>query len=593
MSDDPLRPNRRELLEAGAATALVAGIALSSTAYAADTVTVAAYLVQRLGQLGVDRLFGVPGATCDPLFGAFAEAGVPIVVTSSDLEAGYAADGYARFKGLAAVSVTYGVGTLGLASVVAGAHAERSPMVLLNGGPTALDVKLQRDADTLFSHSCAQPGADRAMFAEITAAAVRVEKAADAPATIDAALRTALVEQRPVYIEVPKDLWLARCAAPSGAIDASRPASGKEAALAQQVLQRLKAAKRPALLLGIELKRLGLQDRAEALVRALGVPYATTYLAKAVIPEQTPGFVGVYAGSRTVPSVAELIDGADLVVALGCVMGRQYRGLVADLPATVIRAEDGHLRIGADAKQPCALGPLVDALAKAGWTGDSARLSATAPKGLGFDDRRATLPPVPTGPLAASEEGLTYDEVCREVSAMLDARFLVVTDTSLSMYAAAELDVEGRDGFLCNAVWQSIGYSAGAAVGVAMAQSRRPVVLCGDGGFQMTAQALSTLARHRVPAIVLVLDNALYGIEQWLLDKRWFAQKSASPPIPHLELHRWDYAMLARSMGVQHASTVKTVAELRKALADAASADGPVVLSTRIRPHDLPEKVRG
>jgi indolepyruvate decarboxylase len=210
---------------------------------------------------------------------------------------------------------------------------------------------------------------------------------------------------------------------------------------------------------------------------------------------------------------------------------------------------------------------------------------------LSFRQRRASLLVAPGTSGAAAERGLTYDEVLEEVSGFLDESFIAITDTSLSMYPAAELNITGRKGFLCNAVWQAIGYSVGAAVGVALAQDRRPLVICGDGGFQMTAQSLSTMAQRKMRAIVIVLDNGHYGIEQWLLDPRFF-RDTAAPLRPYLALNRWSYAELAKSLGFSTSKTVEALPGLRQSLADAKSSTGPVFIHALIQPRDVPSVLR-
>ena len=186
---------------------------------------------------------------------------------------------------------------------------------------------------------------------------------------------------------------------------------------------------------------------------------------------------------------------------------------------------------------------------------------------------------------------MTYDDALREVSDFLDETFIAVTDTSLSMYPAAELNGHGARSFLCNAVWQSIGYSVAAAVGASFGQDRRPLVLCGDGGFQMTAQALSTMAQQQIRSVVIVLDNGEYGIEQWLLDPRYFADASA-PLRPYLALNRWDYAQLARAFGFKAAYTVAEVPALREALAAAREATGPALICATLQKRNLPSQLR-
>ncbi|MBM4780477.1 MAG: alpha-keto acid decarboxylase family protein [Archangiaceae bacterium] len=590
------RVSRRNFLQASALT-LTAPQALASLpigplvteAAAGATTTIAAYLHTRLAQHGGTTLFGVPGATCDPFFAAAKDAGVDVVITSSDLEAGYAADGFARMKGLGVVSVTYGVGTMSLMTAIGGAFAERSPVVIVNGGPTPEDLKLQQEFGTLFSHSTGRPSSDLNMFRELTGFAERIENAASAPKVIDQAITFALTQQRPVYLEVPKNLWEAKCAAPTAPLDVTRTPSGKEAALAVELLEKLRGAAAPVLVLGIEVQRLGLEAQVTALVEKLGVPFVTTLLSKAVIDERTKGFAGVYGGDRAVPSVKQLVEGADVVVALGCVLGRQHRKLATQRQETFVLATNGTLRIGKKGATKCELSALVSELQRAEWQPNPKHLAGKTLTGLTFKERRASLPAV----AAVKDGALTFDQLLESVSASLDESCIAMTDTSLSMYPAAELHTHGAKSFLSNSVWQAIGYSVAAAVGVAVAQPKRPVVLCGDGGFQMTAQSLSTMARRKLPAVVLVLDHGLYGIEQWLLEPRFF-QDAATAPKPYLSLHRWDYVGLAKALGVSQAVMVDTKTKLDDALAKAkANTKEPSLLHVVLQPKDLPSQLKG
>lgn len=551
------------------------------------TTTIASYLHTRLKQHGGTTLFGVPGATCDPFFAAAKDAGVDVVITSSDLEAGYAADGFARMKGLGVVSVTYGVGTMSLMTAIGGAFAERSPVVIVNGGPTPEDLKLQQDFGTLFSHSTGRPSSDLTMFRELTGFAERIESAASAPKIIDQAIAFAITQQRPVYLEVPKNLWEAKCASPAAPLDVTRVPSGREAALATELLEKLRGAAAPVLVLGIEVQRLGLEAQVTALVEKLGIPFVTTLLSKAVIDERTKGFAGVYSGDRAVPSVKQLVEGADVVVALGCVLGRQHRKLATQRQETFVLATNGTLRIGKKGATKCELSALVSELQRAEWQPNPKHLAGKTLTGLTFKERRASLPNT-----TSKDGALTFDQLLESVSASLDDSCIAMTDTSLSMYPAAELHTHGAKSFLSNSVWQAIGYSVAAAVGVAVAQPKRPLVMCGDGGFQMTAQSLSTMARRKLPAIVLVLDNGLYGIEQWLLEPRFF--QDASAPKPYLSLNRWDYVGLAKALGVSQAVMVDTKAKLDDALSKAkANTKEPSLIHVVLQPKDLPSQLKG
>lgn len=583
---------RRRFIQASAATTVVLANAkaVPVLAQTGGNTTVAKYILSRLRQHGAELLFGVPGATCDPLFAATGSGKDTLapLVTASDLEAGYAADGYARVRGLGALSVTYGVGTMSLLCVIGGAYAERSPLVVINGGPSGEDLRIQRETGCYFTHSIGRDKTDLTVFKEVTAYAERADRPSDVPKVVDAAIKTVLTQQRPVYIEISKDMWDSACAAPSAPIDVSIPASGEEAKLAAALLGKLKGASKPAVLLGIEVQRYGLHAEAEALVRKLSLPWASTMLAKGVIPEETPGFVGVYGGENSIASVKKLVEGADALVALGCVFGRSHRKLVTGSGAKLHLAANHEVRSGRTVAGKASLRALLSEMQKAAWTADPAKLAGTAPAGLSFAERRK---PLGSGATAAPGPGMSYDELLREVSDFLDESILVVTDTSLSSYPAAELQVRGRGSFLCNAVWNSIGYSVGAAVGAALAQPRRTLVICGDGGFQMTAQALSTMARRKMRSIVIVLDNGHYGIEQWLLAPGFFSRGASAPLKPYLELNRWDYAALAKALGFERASAPDTLDAFKAALREAKDAPGPVMIAARIKERDLPAQL--
>ena len=581
-------PTRREVLEGAAVVAASAALTgLAGTALAATKHTVPRYLVEQLRAEGVDVLFGVPGATCDPFFAATDEAGMRVVITASDLEAGYAADAYARCRGLAAVSVTYGVGTLALLPVVAGAFAEGSPMVLINGGPSSKDLALQDEDGTLFSHSCGLPDGDLQAFRPFTCYAARAERTDDVPRVMQEALRAARRHQQPVYVEIAKHLWWGSVTAEVAPVSLPERPAGEATAVARDIRERLAVAERPVVLLGSQLRRRGLQDAARAWLDAVQAPWLTTFLGKAVLDEQGAGFAGVYAGGRSVPEVKARVEQADVVVALGCVMGRQLRTLASDRKATLVRVDGDRARLGGAPFVAADLGAVLEAL-----RADASPVAAPFP-GLTdrrFAARRASIDPRPPPPVQQQEVGLTYDELLAEVSALISDRELLITDTSLSMYPAAEVDVQGRDAFLCNGVWQAIGYSCAAAVGACLGQGRRPVAVVGDGGFQMTAQAMSTLAQYQLPAVVLVVDNGLYGIEQWLLDPKWHRDGTYEPR-PYLALNRWKHEGLAEALGAE-GERVATPAALREALTRALASERPTLLAVTVRPHALPAELR-
>lgn len=613
---------RRAALVLSAAAAGLAASSLSTDiaeaqpavpAPATGNIPIAQYIAVRLHQLGCQTMFGVPGATCDPMFDAARDRGLKLVITASDLEAGYAADGYARMQGIGVVCVTYGVGTLSLINAVAGAYVERSPVVVLNGGPTGEDLTRYREEGSLFSHSIGavpprRPGqtmipeadllGDLAVFRRVTVQAVRVRRSTDAPAQIDAALLAAVSEQRPVYIEISKGLWTANVPAPAGPLRVTLPPVAAEGALAGQILSRLRASRKPVLLLGEQVARYGQADAVANLVAKLRIPFITTYLGKAVISEQISYFAGVYDGESAPPFVSRLLDDADAVLALGCTFGRQYRDLLMGGIGVFMQAADGQFRNGRAVSVAANLNRLVSALNAAPWRPVPAHSAGRLLSGRSFAERRASHPPAKAEIPGA---GLSYNALVETVSGFLDASFVAMTDTSLSQYPGADMNIPERKGFVCNGVWNAIGYSPAAAVGVGMAEidaaaspagARRPLVICGDGGFQMTAQALSTLARNNIRAIVVVIDNALYAVEEFIIHgSGGYFSNPAVRPVDHLKLARWDYVLLARAMGVAATHKVESVAELGQALQAARGSPGPALISVTMNPRSLPSEL--
>ncbi|MFC7586456.1 thiamine pyrophosphate-dependent enzyme [Nonomuraea antimicrobica] len=258
---------------------------------------------------------------------------------------------------------------------------------------------------------------------------------------------------------------------------------------------------------------------------------------------------------------------------LGCVFPSSYATLVSGGVNRIVTAYDGKVKIKNAAKQNAELGALVTAMVT-----EAAR-QAPMPVPAAVDPAA----PAATGPL-------TYRQVFDRIGAALDASWLVVPDTFLGVASAANLPVKGRDAFLCGAVWASIGHSVAAAVGASFGSSRRPLVVCGDGGFHMTAQALSTMVRYGRNPVVVVIDNGIYGFEQFLIDSGYFGNAGAQPK-PYVVLNRWDFVAFAKGLGVPFARSVDTAAAFDQALAAAKASNTPGLIVARVDPHGLPAEL--
>ena len=252
-------------------------------------IAVVDYVLTRLEQQGVTHLFGVPALYCAALFDAAPAHGITPVVTASDLEAGYAADGYARTKGLAAVSVANGVGTLSLINAIAGAYVERSPIVVINGGPTAGHLADLAQRDVVYSHSTGRANTELDSFALVTAKSVRAATKEAVPAAVDGAISAALTSKRPVYLEIAMDLWRQTCDNPGAPLTSNLPAAGTETQLAATIVGLIRGAQKPVILIGTEVARYGLADAVADLIAKLGVRWASDMLSKSTLAENGRG----------------------------------------------------------------------------------------------------------------------------------------------------------------------------------------------------------------------------------------------------------------------------------------------------------------
>jgi indolepyruvate decarboxylase len=496
------------------------------------------------------------------------------VVTASDLEAGYAADGYARIKGLSAVSVGYGVGTLSMINAIAGAYVERSPVVVINGGPTAQNLTNLHQLDVLFSHSIGQDATDLTAYKLVTASAARAAKASDVPGIVDQAISTAIMKKRPVYIEINMAIWNSACPMPAGTLPVANPPAGTEQQLASTIIGLIRSAHSPLILMGTEVQRYGLADKVADLIVKLGVRWATALLAKSTLAEQGNGWIGVYDPPHSQPAVRNAVENADLLVTLGCVFPNGYAALLQNAFGRMVQIYDGKVRIKTAAKQNAEIGALVSALVT---EAANAPANPVPPGAM----------PAPPGPTTGV---LTYKQVFERVGAALDASWIVIPDTFLGTYSAANLPVQGRDAFLCSGVWASIGHSVAAALGASFGSGRRPLVICGDGGFHMTAQTLSSMVHYNRNPVVIVIANGIYGYEQFLVDASFFSSPTGLPR-PYVVLNPWDFVKFANAVGVQFAQAVNTAPAFDAALATAKAANAPGLIVAQVNSHDLPAEV--
>jgi indolepyruvate decarboxylase len=531
------------------------------------SLSIGQYLIRRLADYGIRHVFGLPGDYVLTFYAMLEHSPLDLVNCTREDCAGFAADAYARVAGMGAVCVTYGVGGLSLANSIAGAYAEKSPVVLISGAPGLGE----RASNPLLHHRVREWRTQLEVFEKICAASLEIADPATAFRDIDFLLDTADRLKRPVYLELPRDMvsvvpdQIRPYAAPARESDHDALAEAVREAVA-----KINAARRPVIIAGIELHRFGLQADTVALAEASGIPIAATLLAKSVVSEVHPLYIGLYEGGMGRAEVTEYVEGSDCLILLGTLLTDIDLGIfTARLdPNRSIFATSDDLRISHHHFHGVQLDDFLRALAAAlphrdvCTTAGRAAADGHAPESgpAGLD---AT--PLPPGPAAAAgpftlvpDAPITTTRLVRRLDQSLDDGTIVIADVGDALFASSELVIRGQTEFIAPAYYTSMGFAVPAALGAKTARPDLTVVaLVGDGAFQMTGMELSTMVRRGLAVTVIVLDNKGYGTER-LLHEGSFN-----------DINPWRYELLPQVLGGGTGYVVRTEGEFDAALTSA------------------------
>ncbi|WP_125716765.1 thiamine pyrophosphate-binding protein [Pseudoalteromonas rubra] len=556
--------------------------------------TVAEFITLRLKQLGCYHVFGVPGTSCSDFIDSLvADPDMQFVNTVNELEAGYAADGYGRQGAIGAVSVAYGVGTLSMANGIASALTERVPLAVINGGPTDKDLRLEAEYDVLFSHSTGFGKTDLKVFRKLTLGAAEIRTLEGAADRIDRLLIMAMERSGPVYIEIPQDLWKQPIGhfSPNLAYSPRRFRRGARA-FTNAVADKLAQASNPVVLLGAELVRFGLIDEALHFVEAQNLPFYTTLLSKSLISESHPLFCGVYDSDLAPSTVTQGVESSDCVIALGCLFGIDHRYMVTTLGDKLLRVAFNKAMIGTEVLPKLSLGASLESLNQLPELSRTDRQIPTV-AGQTYQDRRAQWQSkLGDNPYSGT---LGHDGIFAAIGDFLMEQndpYYISLDTCLASFPGADIPVLDTQCFLANPIWLSIGQGTPAAIGAYYATGKRPLIVTGDGGFQMVSQAFSSFVQNQIPGIIVVIDNGSYAIEQFLIDGTFFTEPDKAP-LDYVTLNGWKYENMPHVYNGGIGLRVTSYEDLLGALRHAhARPDQPCVIAAQIPMKDLPAENR-
>ena len=520
------------------------------------------YLIERLHGLGVEHVFGIPGDYVLTLYKMIDDSPIEVVGMTREDSAGFAADAYARLHGLGCVCVTYCVGGLSLCNSIAGAYAEKSPVVVLSGSPGVSE----RARNPLLHHKVRGFETQFEVFEKITVAAAVLDDPLTAFHEIDRVLDAAMRYKRPVYIEIPRDMVMVKPLSPHRPFPGPPPSDSEALNEAvDEAAEMLTAAKRPMILADVEIHRFGLQDALLALAESTGIPIATTILGKSVISESHPLFAGIYEGAMGRSEVTEAVESADCLLMLGCFLTDINLGIfTAKLdPSRSINATSEDLQIRHHHYGDVRLDDFIHELA-------ARRLKvAKTPVPRRID-------PLSIPWIADVEKPVTSARLFARLNHMLDDSTVVIADIGDSLFGSADMSMSRRTEYISPAYYTSMGFAVPAAVGVGMAnRSCRAIVVVGDGAFQMTGMELSTIVRQKLNPIVVILNNHGYTTERFLLDG------------PFNDIHEWKFHKIPEVLGAGLGLEVRTEGELDIALNRAiANTESFSLLNVHLDPWD-------
>ncbi len=536
-------------------------------------ISIGQYLIQRLQDYGIEDLFGIPGDYVLSFYSELERSPINVVGCTREDNAGFAADAYARLRGMGALCVTYCVGGLSACNSIAGAYAEKSPVVVISGSPGLKE----RSANALLHHMVRDFRTQLEVFEKFTIAGTDISDPLTAFSEIDRVLDAADRFKRPVFIELPRDM--VHVVPPishgyAGYIHQNDRDATAEAI--RETVQRLAAAKKPVILAGVEMHRFRLQDELLRLADSAGIPIAATMLGKSVISERHPRFIGLYEGGLGDQAVTEFVEQSDLILLLGAFLSDINLGIfTAHLePQRCIYATSEALQISHHHYHNVDLKEFLDGLNDANPT----TTQRVIPESLRqpTEEHRRCEP--------AGDDELSTSRMMALLNERLDADTIVIADVGDSLFAATELTIHDRGEFLSPAYYTSMGFSLPAALGAATARpDHRIVVLVGDGAFQMTGQELSTLIHRGHSPIVVVLDNHGYGTERYLHAGDW----------EYNEIPAWRYGDLLRVYGRGQSHYVTTESEFNDALGAAwDNAAEPHLIHAKLKQDDASDTLK-
>jgi indolepyruvate decarboxylase len=534
------------------------------------------YLIHSLAGRGITHIFGVPGDYILNFYDRLTKSKISVVNTCDEQGAGFAADVYARIRGLGVVCITYGVGALKVINTTAQAYAEKSPVVVISGAP-GLKEQIK---NPLLHHKVRDFDTQKKIFDQITVASTVLDDSQTAAYEINRVISAAMRFKRPIYIELPRDIVSTTIAGQyRHPLDVQEHRQSDPNALREAITEAsnmINAATRPVIIAGEEIHRFELQENLLALIDKTQIPVAATILSKSVISELHPLFIGIYEGAVGQEKARQYVEFSDCLIILGATLSDITLGMfTAQIDQRrIIYVGAEKLSVMYHHYDNIEIQDFFDALIDAPLARkqksilySSYSLATPAHKDLTIT---SSLPKCTPG------KKITVKYVFEYLNSTLTDDMIVLADVGDALFAGADLIIRGNTRFLSPAYYASLGFAVSASIGAQLAdQTLRPLVIVGDGAFQMTGMELSTALRYKLNPIVVVLNNGTYLTEQLMLDGAFN------------DLQPWNYSSIPQVIGGGQGFHIESEDQLNYAFSTALSQRNTYsVLDVRLERND-------
>jgi TPP-dependent 2-oxoacid decarboxylase len=517
------------------------------------------FLFSYLRDKGVKHIFGIPGDYILPLYKALEETeGIDYVVATHEPNAAFSADAYGRTSGLGVMLVTYGVGGFNAMNGVAGAYTEQSPLLIISGGPPTNKIESESVFSAQAHHIVNSTTSQLDAFRNVTDLVLRIESPEEASEKINLAAEHAMQKRLPVYLEIPTDLMNAEIPVKSSFISNKKSDSTSIEKATKHFIERINKAQRPVIYAGIETSRYRLQDAIRTISLKKNIPIVTSILGKGVINESDPNLLGLYAGVLSQSNeIRDYVENSDLVIMVGV--------KITDVNCGAFTADLNRENL---------------LIAKSDYIGDSYQkftnnihlkdfITSLAGK-LEESDLAKQIPSFNKQDFSDSK--FIIDRYFSIIEKYIDNNHVIVADTGDSCYGSLFIKTKRDNGYIAPTFYNTMGFSVPAALGIQLADpTTRPIVLVGDGAFQMTGTEFTNMIRQGLNPIVILLNNDGFGMQRIFVDGNFN------------DINTWDYSHITSLMSGGEYFRAETDDQFQTALLESLKiTDKPVLLEAMI-----------